>query len=190
VDRCLKCWEGGSLICCDFCPAAYHIGCLGMESEDELPKMKWSCPQHSCMHCGRKAAAAGGMLFRCEVCPDAYCEDCLPASVERNPERMVGHPARYQLLGYDKNKQVHIYSHTIPHTPPLTPSLTPSLTYHHYCPLGLLYPLRRCVRCFCCECCVQECSRGDGHRARAGRQIRGRHFVAVVGDSTGGCRPC
>jgi hypothetical protein len=41
VDRCLKCWEGGSLICCDFCPAAYHIECLGFKSEDELPKTKW-----------------------------------------------------------------------------------------------------------------------------------------------------
>ena len=27
-DFCLRCWDGGSLICCDICPASYHSKCL------------------------------------------------------------------------------------------------------------------------------------------------------------------
>lgn len=35
---------------------------------------RWSCPQHSCAACARRADAVGGMLFRCEGCAHAYCE--------------------------------------------------------------------------------------------------------------------
>lgn len=27
-DFCLRCWDGGDLVCCDRCPAAYHSDCL------------------------------------------------------------------------------------------------------------------------------------------------------------------
>jgi hypothetical protein len=27
-DFCLRCWDGGDLMCCDRCPASYHKGCL------------------------------------------------------------------------------------------------------------------------------------------------------------------
>jgi hypothetical protein len=27
-DFCLQCWDGGDLMCCDWCPAAYHSNCL------------------------------------------------------------------------------------------------------------------------------------------------------------------
>lgn len=30
-DFCLQCWDGGDLVCCDHCPAAYHTSCLSKE---------------------------------------------------------------------------------------------------------------------------------------------------------------
>ena len=90
-DFCLQCWDGGELICCDFCPASFHPQCV-----ESIPntKAKWSCPHHACDICGIKAAAAGGMLFRCQMCPSAYCEDHLPQSA-----LIVGTCARFESLG-------------------------------------------------------------------------------------------
>lgn len=98
-DACLLCKDGGLLICCDGCPAAYHAECLGYAEAEvaKLSKLKWLCPHHSCGVCGRKAAAVGGLLFRCEMCPNAYCEDDLPAEAE-----LVGNCEHFQNLG-----QVH-----------------------------------------------------------------------------------
>ncbi|KAI4333276.1 hypothetical protein L6164_018108 [Bauhinia variegata] len=42
---CVLCEKGGRLICCDFCPATYHLGCLKSKI---APKGKWKCPQ--CEH--------------------------------------------------------------------------------------------------------------------------------------------
>lgn len=28
ANCCLACGEGGTLFCCDFCPASYHLACL------------------------------------------------------------------------------------------------------------------------------------------------------------------
>ena len=38
-DVCLVCWDGGEIICCDFCPASYHLSCLGLTKKD-LGSMK------------------------------------------------------------------------------------------------------------------------------------------------------
>lgn len=43
-QTCGKCNSPGSLLCCDFCPNAYHLSCLNM-TEYEVPAGKWSCPQ-------------------------------------------------------------------------------------------------------------------------------------------------
>ena len=67
-DHCQVCWDGGSLVCCDGCPAAFHPACLGWTKKDVknlAGAMRWFCPMHSCETCGRKAAAVGGLLFRC-----------------------------------------------------------------------------------------------------------------------------
>lgn len=66
------CWDGGELVLCDRCPAAYHLDCLGLGEADV--EGVWSCPQHACAACARKAGAVGGMLFSCEGCAHAYCE--------------------------------------------------------------------------------------------------------------------
>lgn len=79
-DFCQVCWDGGDLLCCDFCPVAIHPKCLGMADEEVVGLRKWGCPHHSCATCGRNTAASGGLLFRCEMCEQAFCEDHLPES--------------------------------------------------------------------------------------------------------------
>jgi hypothetical protein len=44
VDMCMVCGRGGSLICCDGCPMAYHMPCVG-ETRASLPDDDWFCPE-------------------------------------------------------------------------------------------------------------------------------------------------
>eukprot|EP00808_Paulinella_micropora_P026430 g56409.t1 len=101
-EHCLQCWEGGDLILCDHCPASYHKKCLGVDVTESNKHISWSCPQHSCVDCGRKAAACGGMLFRCWSCPRAFCEDCLPVDP---PPQIVHRNLRFEALGCRQQKQ-------------------------------------------------------------------------------------
>ncbi|XP_054710303.1 PHD finger protein 12-like [Uloborus diversus] len=48
-DSCDNCKEGGDLICCDRCPAAFHLMCHDPPlSEDDLPSGEWLC--YKCLH--------------------------------------------------------------------------------------------------------------------------------------------
>jgi hypothetical protein len=40
VDFCHECGDGGELVLCDGCPAAYHQDCLGLDS---VPAGDWYC---------------------------------------------------------------------------------------------------------------------------------------------------
>ncbi len=66
MDVCLVCWDGGELLCCDHCPAAYHPECLGYTPAEmkQLERKRWACPHHSCAKCDRNTGRAGGLLFR------------------------------------------------------------------------------------------------------------------------------
>ena len=97
---CQNCWEGGDLICCDFCPAVLHASCIGVQDASQLGNL-WSCPHHKCVVCSRKAYAAGGLLFRCSECPKAYCEDHLPVDAEL----IGGEVDRLLALGFQAVKQ-------------------------------------------------------------------------------------
>jgi hypothetical protein len=44
VDMCMVCGRAGSLICCDGCPNAYHMPCVG-ETRASLPNDDWYCPE-------------------------------------------------------------------------------------------------------------------------------------------------
>ncbi|KAJ8348687.1 hypothetical protein SKAU_G00272760 [Synaphobranchus kaupii] len=47
-DTCDSCREGGDLLCCDHCPAAFHLQCCNPPlSEEMLPPGEWMC--HRCM---------------------------------------------------------------------------------------------------------------------------------------------
>lgn len=41
ISYCVQCRDGGSLMCCDGCPAAYHAACLGL---GDVPDASWFCP--------------------------------------------------------------------------------------------------------------------------------------------------
>ena len=45
--QCQLCWQGGEVICCDFCPAVMHPHCAGIEDIDGLGST-WACPHHKC----------------------------------------------------------------------------------------------------------------------------------------------
>mmetsp|Transcript_20130 Transcript_20130/g.26043 ORF Transcript_20130/g.26043 Transcript_20130/m.26043 type:complete len:165 (-) Transcript_20130:253-747(-) len=40
-DDCAVCAIGGDLLCCDFCPEAFHLKCAGLH---RIPDGLWSCP--------------------------------------------------------------------------------------------------------------------------------------------------
>ena len=43
-DCCDSCSEGGALICCDLCPASFHLQCHDPPlSDSEIPEGDWSC---------------------------------------------------------------------------------------------------------------------------------------------------
>ena len=92
-EHCQNCWDGGELLLCGQCPAAYHLECLGF---DKVPSaFTWSCPHHSCCRCMRKSTECG-LLFRCEICPNAYCEDCMPVATCD----IKGTSERFAALGF------------------------------------------------------------------------------------------
>uniref|UniRef100_A0A452U516 PHD-type domain-containing protein n=1 Tax=Ursus maritimus TaxID=29073 RepID=A0A452U516_URSMA len=56
-DSCDSCKEGGDLLCCDHCPAAFHLQCCNPPlSEEMLPPGEWMC--HRCT-VRRKVLARG-----------------------------------------------------------------------------------------------------------------------------------
>ena len=48
MNTCLDCGEHGSLVCCDFCSAAYHVTCLPDEEQSGCDQERWLCPNCAC----------------------------------------------------------------------------------------------------------------------------------------------
>ncbi|BHF73229.1 choline dehydrogenase 5 [Sparganum proliferum] len=46
-EFCTECRDGGDLICCENCPASYHIGCLNPPLS-QIPEGVWLCPRCGC----------------------------------------------------------------------------------------------------------------------------------------------
>lgn len=44
ADYCYTCKDGGELLCCDFCPLAYHLKCL-VPPMAAIPTDDWRCPR-------------------------------------------------------------------------------------------------------------------------------------------------
>lgn len=44
TDACVLCGVGGNLLCCDGCPAAFHLRCLGYSARS-LGQGSWHCPE-------------------------------------------------------------------------------------------------------------------------------------------------
>ena len=46
-EFCSECRDGGDLICCENCPASYHLGCLDPPLS-QIPEGVWLCPRCGC----------------------------------------------------------------------------------------------------------------------------------------------
>ncbi|CAI8044830.1 Chromodomain-helicase-DNA-binding protein 5, partial [Geodia barretti] len=58
ADFCQTCKDGGELLCCDFCPLAYHLKCL-VPPMDKIPDGEWHCPR-----CQARAEPLSGKVER------------------------------------------------------------------------------------------------------------------------------
>lgn len=76
-DSCGRCGDVGELICCDNCPATFHLACLFTQ---ELPEGSWYCSQCTCQKCGdvvkytEGSSSPGGL--KCSQCEHKYHEAC------------------------------------------------------------------------------------------------------------------
>jgi hypothetical protein len=67
-DECSKCFGNGELLCCDQCPRAYHLSCVGLSAHEAESLDHWMCP--ACAKAGgrrasgaaRRGAGEGGAL--------------------------------------------------------------------------------------------------------------------------------
>ncbi|MCD7470604.1 hypothetical protein HAX54_010585 [Datura stramonium] len=76
--------DGGELICCDNCPATFHLACLFTQ---ELPEGSWYCPQCTCPKCGdvvkySEALSSPGGL-KCSQCEHKYHETCSTQGLQK-----------------------------------------------------------------------------------------------------------
>ncbi|OMO70783.1 Zinc finger, PHD-type [Corchorus olitorius] len=69
---CSVCRDGGELVCCDGCPSAFHVNCLGL---DQVPDGDWFCPSCSCGVCGTSENHSA--LVSCEQCELKFHLHCL-----------------------------------------------------------------------------------------------------------------
>jgi Bromodomain/Homeobox KN domain/PHD-finger len=44
IDYCIVCGKHGHLLCCDFCPRAFHSICVGIDDVDDKSDSPWQCP--------------------------------------------------------------------------------------------------------------------------------------------------
>ncbi|XP_024520610.1 uncharacterized protein LOC112342677 isoform X1 [Selaginella moellendorffii] len=72
-ECCGLCGEGGQLICCDHCPATFHLHCILLKS---LPEGDWFCPRCRCPVCGAGQFDGREVLY-CTQCERNYHVECL-----------------------------------------------------------------------------------------------------------------
>jgi N-acetylglutamate synthase-like GNAT family acetyltransferase len=78
-DLCRVCGDGGDLLCCDACPATFHLECLGLT---ELPPGDWFCPACRCAHCGASDYTRDGTfgprtMLLCDQCEREFHVGCI-----------------------------------------------------------------------------------------------------------------
>ncbi|XWS25514.1 hypothetical protein CRYUN_Cryun27aG0074700 [Craigia yunnanensis] len=72
-EVCSACRNGGKLICCERCPSAFHMNCLGLE---EVPKGDWFCPSCCCGICCIECLS-GDIFLTCQQCERKFHVGCL-----------------------------------------------------------------------------------------------------------------
>ena len=96
-DLCRVCSDGGELICCEGCPAAFHKECVGLS---KIPEGDWFCPACRCcvcqqsQVCGTSAGAgrsvSGGLdkntMMICDQCEREFHAGCIDPGMTRLPK--------------------------------------------------------------------------------------------------------
>jgi len=79
-DLCRVCGDGGDLLCCDACPATFHLDCLGLGA---LPTGDWFCPACRCAECGASDYCRDGFgdrtMLLCDRCEREFHVGCVAA---------------------------------------------------------------------------------------------------------------
>jgi Bromodomain/Homeobox KN domain/PHD-finger len=52
IDYCIVCGKHGHLLCCDFCPRAFHSSCVEADDVDDKSDSPWQCPSCKKEHLG------------------------------------------------------------------------------------------------------------------------------------------
>eukprot|EP00216_Chloropicon_sp_CCMP2111_P006696 CAMPEP_0198236530 /NCGR_PEP_ID=MMETSP1446-20131203/2400_1 /TAXON_ID=1461542 ORGANISM="Unidentified sp, Strain CCMP2111" /NCGR_SAMPLE_ID=MMETSP1446 /ASSEMBLY_ACC=CAM_ASM_001112 /LENGTH=586 /DNA_ID=CAMNT_0043918301 /DNA_START=118 /DNA_END=1878 /DNA_ORIENTATION=+ len=80
-DLCRLCNDGGELICCDACPAAFHLSCTGLSA---VPDGSWFCPSCRCMLCDKSNFQNGKQFDKNTMLICDQCErECHVGCIER-----------------------------------------------------------------------------------------------------------
>ncbi|MBA0555887.1 hypothetical protein Golob_026037 [Gossypium lobatum] len=73
-DVCSACCDGGELICCDRCPSAFHVNCVGLK---EVPDGDWFCPSCCCGICCIGTVSDDDNFLACQQCECKFHIGCL-----------------------------------------------------------------------------------------------------------------
>ena len=89
--------KAGTKVRCKACPRVTSMGCAYIRS---VPQKGWTCPQHSCLVCG-KDSAPGHVTFRCVSCSRAFCDSCSSgAAFDAIADHPVWGPSGFTLPPY------------------------------------------------------------------------------------------
>lgn len=86
--------KAGMKIRCVACPRITSMGCAALRT---VPRNGWTCPQHGCAACAKKAVP-GHITFRCVSCFRAFCDSCSSgASFDAISDHPVWTPSGFTL---------------------------------------------------------------------------------------------
>ncbi|KAK8512415.1 hypothetical protein V6N13_083039 [Hibiscus sabdariffa] len=102
-EVCSACCGGGDLICCEYCPSAFHMKCLGLK---DVPNGGWFCHSCCCGICG--IGSLRDKNFSCHQCELKFHFDCLSSKkqnkmkTENNTVFLCGHSCKKIYYGLQK----------------------------------------------------------------------------------------
>ncbi|MBA0676534.1 hypothetical protein Goari_018009, partial [Gossypium aridum] len=97
-EACSVCCYGGELICCEHCPSAFHMNCLGL---NEVPDGNWFCPSCCCGICG--IGYLREKSFRtCHQCELKFHIDCLSLKSSENMVLLCSQKCEKVFYGLQK----------------------------------------------------------------------------------------
>lgn len=126
VDYCLVCGKHGNLLCCDFCPRAFHSDCIESNGADDRSDALWECPACVREKLGIPEEAMDGSNSLALVCKahgagddSASFEDLTGLKILSIIHEMLGYLIKYNF-GYAFKQpvdlvQVPAYSKIIEH---------------------------------------------------------------------------